>query len=130
SIAANDQRIIELTHLFGWMISFYLSFSIGHCRCGTSRCDDGSRQIEDLLSIPDLIAGAISEQLELRANDPEEVSSVFWMHRPDQTEKSNIINWWLSDCKKPLKRLLCIIDPSKDMKRHVLSWYHFHDRKA
>lgn len=128
SIAANDQRVIELTQLFGWISSLYLSFSMGRCRCGTSRCDNGTMQIEDLLSVPDLIAGAISEQLEVKRNDPKELSNVFWMNRPDQTDKSNIINWWLSDSTKPLKRLLCIVDPSKDGKRHLVSWYHFHDR--
>ena len=128
SIAANDQRVIELTRLFGWISSLYLSFSMGHCRCGTSRCDNGTMQIEDFLSVPDLIAGAISEQLEVKRNDPKELSTVFWVNRPDQTDKSNIINWWLADSTKQLKRLLCIVDPSKGGKGHLISWYHFHDR--
>ena len=128
SIAANDQRVIELTQLFTWISSVYLNISLGHCRCGTSRCDNGTMQIEDFLSVPDLIAGAISEQLKLKGNDPKELSKVFWMNRPDQTDKSNIINWWLSDSTKRLKRLLCVIDPSNGTKRHLVSWYHFHDR--
>jgi hypothetical protein len=34
----------------------------GRIRCGTMKCDNGSLQIEDFVAIPDLIAGALSEQ--------------------------------------------------------------------
>jgi len=54
SIAANDDRVRELTQLFAWIISQYLDFNLRHLRCGTSRCDDGSRQLEDFLAIPDI----------------------------------------------------------------------------
>ena len=78
SIAANDDRVRELTQLFGWISSQYLAFDLGHCRCGTSRCDDGNRQIEDFLAIPDMIAGALSEQMQLRTTDPACLSNIFW----------------------------------------------------
>jgi hypothetical protein len=57
-IAANDNRMRELTNLFGNISSHYLPHSMGHFRCGTMKSDDGSRQLEDLASIPDLVAGA------------------------------------------------------------------------
>ena len=128
NIAANNQRISELTKLFAWVSDNYLTFSLGRCYCGTSRCDNGSMQIEDLLAIPDLIAGAISEQLKLRASDPKEIPDSFFIFRPDYTEKSSIISWWFSTCNKPLKRLLFVIDPSKDHKHHLVSFYHFHSQ--
>ena len=128
-IAANDKRVCELSQLFMWISSLYLTFSLGHGRCGTSRCDNGSRQIEDLLAIPDLIAGAIAEQLSLKEHDDmPELKDVFWVHRPEYSDKTKKITWWLSNSQKPLKRLLCIIDPSKDGKKDVVSWYHFDDR--
>ena len=65
SIAANDKRVGELTQLFSWIGSLYLPFVMGHIRSGTSKSDDGSRQLEDYLAIPNLIAGALSEQLNL-----------------------------------------------------------------
>jgi hypothetical protein len=86
SIAANDDRVRELTQLFAWISSQYLTFNLGHCRCGTSKCDDGSRQIEDFLAIPDMIAGALAEQMQLRIEGPSELSTVFWMHRGDFSE--------------------------------------------
>lgn len=130
SIAANDDRVRELTQLFEWISSQYLTFNLGHCLCGTSKCDDGSRQIEDFLAIPDMIAGALAEQMQLRCEEPSEFSSIFWMHRGDFSDKTREITWWFSDCHRPLKRLVCVIDPTIDSKGHLLSWFHFHDQKG
>jgi hypothetical protein len=128
SIAANDQRVCELTNLFAWISSQYIKFSLGHCRCGTSRCDDGTRQIEDFLAIPDLIAGSLSEQMKLQSTGFPILPGVFWMHRGDFSEKARVITWWLSSPKYPLKRLFCMLDPDISGHGHKLSWYHFHDR--
>jgi hypothetical protein len=128
SIAANDERVRELTLLFSWVSSLYLKFNLGHLRCGTSRCDDGSRQIEDFLAIPDLIAGAISEQFKIRAQDHFEIPDGFIFFRGDLSEKTQKITWWFSNSQWPLKRLVTIIDPSKDGRGHKVSWYHFHDQ--
>lgn len=128
NIAANDDRVRELTQLFGWISSRYLTFDLGHCRCGTSRCDDGTRQIEDFLAIPDMIAGALAEQMQLRLTDPPCMSNIFWMHRDDLSEKTRQITWWFSDSSSPLKRLLCIVDPAPEGKGQLISWFHFQDR--
>ena len=129
SIAANDDRVRELTQLFGWISSQYLAFDLGHCRCGTSRCDDGNRQIEDFLAIPDMIAGALSEQMQLRTTDPACLSNIFWMHRGDFSDKTRQITWWFSDSDRSLKRVLCIVDPTTDGKGHLMSWFHFHNQE-
>ena len=129
SIAANDQRVIELTQLFAWITSFYLTFDMGHCRCGTSRCDNGTLQIEDFLAIPDLVAGALSEQLAVNVNGPPMPPGVFWLHRGDFSEKTRRITWWFSDAGQALKRLVCVVDPTEDGTSHNLAWYHFHNQK-
>jgi hypothetical protein len=127
SIAANDDRICELTRLFSWITSQYLEFDLGHVRCGTSRCDDGSRQIEDFLAIPDMIAGALAEQMLMRSRDKMEASRIFWMHRGDFSDKTQEITWWFSVARPQLKRLLCIVEPSIDPREHLLSWFQFQD---
>jgi len=124
-IAANNERIFELTNLFAWICSGYLSFNLGHCRCGTSRCDDGSRQIEDFLAIPDLIAGALGEQLNLTT---DESSKVFWLHRGDFSDKTKTITWWFFETGHPLKRLVYIIDPAEEGDGHKSSFFHFHNQ--
>lgn len=129
AIAANDQRVIELTQLFAWISSLYLTFDMGKCRCGTSRCNNGTLQIEDLLALPDLVAGALSDQLAARANGPTMPSSVFWMRRGDLRKKTRRITWWFSDAAQALKRLVCIVDPNEDGTAHKTAWFHFHNQK-
>lgn len=130
SIAANPERVKQLTNLFAWISTGYLSFSLGHLRCGTTKCDDGSRKIEDFASVPDLIAGALSEQLELiRRKGPDMSSSVFWIYRGDYSDKVAFITRWLIDKSQSLKRLFCIIDSSANSSKSRVSWFHFHDRE-
>jgi hypothetical protein len=129
SIAANDQRVSELTQLFAWISSLYLSFEMGRCRCGTSRCDNGTLQIEDFLAIPDLVAGALSEQFAINANSPPMPSGVFWVQRGDFSEKTQRITWWFADAGQALKRLVCVVDPTEDGTAHKVSWYHFHNQQ-
>lgn len=125
SIAANDERISELTSLFAWISSSYLDFDLGNLRCGTSRSDNGTLQLEDFLAIPDLVAGAIAEQMRTPFLNPSSTGN-FWMSRGDFSNKTRNITWWLSDASQSLKRLLCIIEPAP--KGHSISWVHFHNR--
>ena len=127
TIAANDDRVRELTQLFTWICSSYLNFDLGHVRCGTSCSDNGNLQIEDFLAIPDLVAGAVSEQMSTSNLNPGS-TGVFWMSRGDFSDKTSDITWWFSDARQPLKRLLCIIEPSPNDK-HSLSWVHFFNRE-
>jgi len=129
AIAANPDRLRQLTNLFAWISSSYLTFNLGHLRCGTTQSDDGSMRIEDLVAIPDLIAGAIGEQLQLvRSVGPDMSSSVFWLHRGDFSTKTSFITWWLADTTKPLKRVFCLVDPVPDSTDLTVSWFHFHNQ--
>ncbi len=130
NIAANEDRVRELTALFGWIGSQYLEFDLGHLRCGTSKCDNGTRQIEDYLAIPDLIAGALAEQMALRGIEHGESSEIFWMHRGDFFNKTREITWWFSNARYPLKRLFCVVDPSSVGNGHLFSWFHFYNQQG
>jgi hypothetical protein len=128
-IAANPERIKQLTNLVAWIGSSYLDFDLGHLRCGTTKSDDGSKQIEDLTAIPDMVAGAISEQVNLEPVFPSEPSKFFWLHRGDYSEKTSFITLWLTDTKKPLKRIFCSIDSVANSGNTKVSLFHFHNRK-
>jgi hypothetical protein len=129
AIAANPDRLGQLTNLFAWITSSYLTFNLGHLRCGTTQCDDGSMRIEDLAAVPDLVAGAVSEQLQLVHNvGPDMSSSVFWLHRSDFSPKTSFITWWLADTTNPLKRVFCLVDSMPDSTELNVSWFHFHDQ--
>lgn len=128
SIAANDERLRELTQLFAWVSTSYLEFGMGHLRCGTSKSDDGSRQIEDFLAIPDLAAGAINEQMSAKLNDPVKLHDVFWIRNGSLSDKTNEIAWWLAGSTHPLKRLLCVVEPNGNSDGHTVSWFHFYNQ--
>ena len=127
-IAANPERIRQLTNLFAWVGSSYLDFALGHLRCGTTKSDDGSKQIEDLAAIPDLVAGAISEQINLEPVVLPEKPKIFWLHRGDYSEKTSFISWWLTDTDKPLKRIFCSIDSVENSESTKVSLFHFFNR--
>ena len=127
-IAANPERITQLTNLVAWIGNSYLDFALGHLRCGTTNSDDGSRQIEDLAAIPDMIAGAISEQLNLESVILPENPKIFWVHRGDYSGKTSFITWWLTDTDKPLKRIFCSIDTIENSSSTKVSLFHFYNR--
>lgn len=128
SISANDDRVRELTKLFAGISSQYLEFDLGHLRCGTSKSDDGSGQIEDFLAIPDLIAGAIAEQVRINSESQLGASRVFWVQHGEFSNKTSEILRWFANSRRPLRRLLCIVDPASNESEHLLSWYHFCDQ--
>ena len=129
AIAANDDRLGDLTNLFAWISSQYLSFSMGHFRVGTSKSDDGSRQLEDFISIPDLVAGAFSEQLNLPLSGAAKTSGdYFWIYRPDMSMKTRAITNWLADVSCSLKKVLCIVEPKPDRSGQLISLHHFYNK--
>ncbi len=67
-IASNEDQLRALTDVFCSGLCRYLAssdgtlpFTLGHIRCGTTASDNGTLQIEDIASIPDLVGGALSE---------------------------------------------------------------------
>jgi hypothetical protein len=128
AIAANSTRLTLLTKLLALISSSYLTFSLGHLRCATTHSDDGTRSIEDLVSVPDVVAGAISEQLGLEHDDPSvPTGTAFWLYRGGFSEKTTLITSWLMDTRFPLKRLFARLDWIEEKQCRVLSWFDFND---
>jgi hypothetical protein len=114
-IAANDGGVVELTKIWANILSHYLQHALRHLRCGTTKCDNGSLEIEDLAAIPDLVAGSLADacnnyraegilpRSELLVPPPEGVS----------LKARRIIGWLAEDCW-PLRRLVYCLeaDPS------------------
>jgi hypothetical protein len=111
-IAANPIRLGELTKIFGWVISDYLPFSLGHIRCGTTKSDDGSKFVEDLASITDLSSGAFADIVAFKKRSGLDWSeSVIPIQPGDIKTKSGLIAQWYSEKTKwELKRLLLVVE--------------------
>jgi hypothetical protein len=58
-IAANPERLTLLTKVWANVMNSYTTHPLRHLKCGTTKCDDGSKEIEDFAAIPDLVAGAV-----------------------------------------------------------------------
>lgn len=126
AIAANPEMLTDLTKAFGWISSGYLTFDLGHIRCGTTQCDNGSMQIEDFVAIPDLIAGALSEQFRASVSAGMRDDRFLWLSGADMMkEKAQPITFWFGTSQKNLKKHLFVIDPSEDKKSHKVSWFNF-----
>ena len=122
-IAANDARVTLLTGLFANVASHYVVHDLLHLRCGTTKCDDGSNQIEDLTAIPDLVAGAVSDLLTSVDGKVRTVVITPFPLRPK--EKASLIGRWLSGQESNLKKIILRIEPEAGSKRLAIAHMKF-----
>ncbi|MCA9210778.1 MAG: hypothetical protein KDA55_20605, partial [Planctomycetales bacterium] len=110
-IAANDDRLGLFVTLFATIASHYLPHTLRHLRISTTRSDTGRRDIEDLVSVADLAAGALQEALDggnagLLVENP----SIFLPSGQPLSRKARHIMDWFADNTRPLRRLTLVID--------------------
>jgi hypothetical protein len=110
-IAANSQRVIDVTPMVGGVASIYLTHSLGHLRFGTTACDCGDLLIEDATALPDLAAGAF---VELAQRHPfHRAPHVRLPVSLDLTRKSrDILEWYQSGETASLRRAALLVDVS------------------
>jgi hypothetical protein len=126
AIAANPSRLTELTQILANVSSHYLEHDMQHLRCGTTKSDDGSRQMEDLVSIPDLVAGALTEVLSAYRNEGVIVGSLLISPPSALSEKTvEIINWFSTN-SEPLKRLVFAIERVESSTALTIKLLQFH----
>jgi hypothetical protein len=130
NIVPNSTKLTEVNQLLAHISSHYLTHDMGDLRCGTTECDDDSRVIEDLVSVPDLIAGALTDVLntnsELQTN-PTVVGRIRSLE--NLSLKTRMILAWFKDRSQPLKRIVCVFDPSTDGSRLKTQWLQFYGRR-
>lgn len=106
-IAANAGGVVELTRVWGNVLSHYLRHSLRHIRCGTTLCDNGSLEIEDLAAIPDLVAGAVTDAVNGYVSDGTFPSGRVLIPAANSTSsKAREIFGWFSEEDWPLRRLV------------------------
>ena len=111
-IAANEIRLRELTDITARITSHYLQHDLRHLRCGTTKLDNGSRQLEDLASISDLVAGAVAEALTAYSTEATGHPGPLIIPPPrNLSVKTVTIMDWFATNIQPLKRLVYIIEP-------------------
>ena len=111
-IAANDVQLTHLTRVFATVLSHYLPHDLGHIRCGTSRSDSGKLDLEDLLAIPDLAAGAFGELGTGFVDQNRFPRKGLQLPLPrGLTSKTLLISSWLAQSNSTLRRELFVLEP-------------------
>jgi hypothetical protein len=109
-IVANDDRLDDTHQIAARLSSAYIPHSMGVFAMNSTAIDDKDRAFEDLVAIPDLAAGMLSEIASKLAIDgmmpAEQV-----VHEPAAfTEKSEIISDWFWWPHSVLRRTCILID--------------------
>lgn len=107
-IAANPDRLGDLTRMLGNITSALVPHNLGHLRCGTTASDNGTKQLEDLTAIPDLIIGAIGESL---SEGGVPFRGLFLPSPASISSKGRAILDWFSDSRLPLRRMVLAVEP-------------------
>ncbi len=106
-IAPNDAAVARVTGLWANVLSHYLRHTVGHLRFGTTKCDNGTLQLEDLAAIPDLVAGAGAEVANGYAAAGALPAGKVVIPVPQRVpQKAREIIYWLSEEPWPLRRLV------------------------
>ncbi|NRD62267.1 hypothetical protein HRD49_10975 [Corallococcus exiguus] len=105
-IAPNTEQHRKATILIGHFASHYCSHQLGHFRFGTTKSDSGKLDLEDLVSVPDLAAGATAEIMNglFKANT---IPQGAFLIPPSKTtsNKALKIAGWMAKKDQPLKRM-------------------------
>jgi hypothetical protein len=108
-IGANPQRVTEATTLIAHISSGYQSHPSGHLRFGTTACDNGDLFLEDIVAIPDLAAGALSEVPKIHSQS--RISQIAMPLRGHVSNKALAILGWLASGAHPtLHKLTLVVD--------------------
>lgn len=124
-VVANEARLREFIDLFGSVLSNYLSHSLGHCRIGTTACDSGTREIEDLVAIPDLAVGALTDVLpELACAGGLDTSLTTMLPKGLKLKTRALMNW-IAIKGQPLRRCVLVLEPSSTSSKCRVSLLKF-----
>ena len=126
-VAANVPQLTKLTELFGRAHGSQGGPMMGRLRCGTTKSDDGSLALEDIVAIPDLAAGAIGEVTEVLDRDGAGPLAGMLQRLPaGLTWKTRMIMPWILQEVSALTRMTCIIDGapgSPKWRATIPHWY-------
>ncbi|MFW5329759.1 hypothetical protein [Hydrogenophaga sp. ZJX-1] len=125
-IAANDQRLRQLTEASGRIMSAYLEHSLGHLRVGTTASDSGTRDVEDFVAIADLAAGALCEVLNAhRRAGVDFPLDIFVPNQKGMASKIDPLTWWLSRKRSQLKKIALSLEPIANSSKVNVRHYDF-----
>jgi hypothetical protein len=113
-IFPNDELHTQGCKLVAHVTSHYLSHDLGRFQTVTTKNDDGSKGLEDLVAISDLAAGCISDIATTMAAHSLDNQLPMCSLRSlsiEASKKSKAILGWMAETRHPLKKIVISIDP-------------------
>ena len=105
NIVANEAHQQHFGRLAQTIIRKVLSDEeIGKIGFGLTEADDGSLEIEDLVAIPDLVAGALCELLDALSEKGQHIVPRILLNDLGVSRKADLICGWIGKTRCPLKK--------------------------
>jgi len=119
-IASNKEKLTEATNVVAHYMCHYLQHDMGNFRFGTTQSDNGSMELEDLASLPDLAAGAMSELMSCTIKQfGQPYGRVHKFLPKSVSKKTHAILAWIAEKQHPLKRITICVDRANDVSYKV-----------
>lgn len=126
AIAANETRVRYLVDSLARVSSNLLDHSLRHLRVATAKQDKGDLSLEDLLAIPDIAAGGISDAMSSTFVQGAPTSGLEFPRSGDPSSKALRVLDWFADSTPPLKRVVIVIDQTADTHNLRATHMRFH----
>jgi hypothetical protein len=125
-IAANEHRHRQLVQAFGRIASHYLQHTLGHLRIATTASDSGKRDLEDLVAIADLAAGAVCHTMNAYGAAGISLQKGVTVPTPNglPAKVAELLNW-ISDRRSGLKRFVVSIQPAESPAKLLIEHVDF-----
>lgn len=124
NLFSNETHSADVARLLGNFTTHHVKHPLSFRGIGTTALDDGDRVIEDVVAVPDLVAGAVAEMA-------TSVAAACGGRIPNNlavdydgavSPKSDLIASWLWEARGPLKRVVARIDTTPDAMYAVSKW--------
>lgn len=109
-ILPSKERSEDSLHALTTIMASILPNNIGDVTIMTSARDDGSRSLEDIVAIPDLVSGALPEVLTQMRIDYNAGEGPRYYLPTGLSRKAGPVFEWYMESHHPLKRLVVIVD--------------------
>jgi len=126
AIAANASRVQHLVNALVLVSSHLLDHHLRHLRVATAKQDNGDLLLEDLLAIPDIAAGGLSDALSTMFVHGAPLGGLELPRSDIVSAKGRRVPDWFSDNTQPLKRMCVIIDQTADSQKIRATHVRFH----
>lgn len=125
-LAPNESRLWDVCDVVTRISAQYLAHNLGHFRFATARSDDGSRQIEDLLALPDFAAGWLPELLRAYQDAGAELSENVVTPPPDSLPaKTRHLLTWAARPSRGLQQVAVAVEPNVPSSAFLVRTLHF-----